>query len=139
MWKRMVSHVCFIYVRMKCVSNIQVEDLLFLAYCNIQMLILYLVCICRGTFDKRPVAVKRILPECFEMADREVHLLLYTFTESSQCLLTCMCMYCTLEMKGHSSTSYCNLQLCWTNASISKSCSADRTTQTVHYRHAGRE
>lgn len=28
--------------------------------------------ICRGCFDKRPVAVKRILPECFDLADREV-------------------------------------------------------------------
>jgi hypothetical protein len=26
----------------------------------------------RGEFDHRPVAVKRILPECFELADREV-------------------------------------------------------------------
>lgn len=26
----------------------------------------------RGEFDQRPVAVKRILPECFELADREV-------------------------------------------------------------------
>ena len=30
---------------------------------------------CRGQFDKRPVAVKRILPECFEMADHEVFVL----------------------------------------------------------------
>ena len=30
---------------------------------------------CRGQFDKRPVAVKRILPECFTLADREVDLL----------------------------------------------------------------
>ena len=29
---------------------------------------------CRGSFDKRPVAVKRILPECFQMADQEVNL-----------------------------------------------------------------
>ena len=28
----------------------------------------------RGTFDEREVAVKRILPECFEMADHEVQL-----------------------------------------------------------------
>lgn len=26
----------------------------------------------RGTFEERQVAVKRILPECFEMADHEV-------------------------------------------------------------------
>ena len=33
----------------------------------------YHVLICfRGEFDHRPVAVKRILPECFELADREV-------------------------------------------------------------------
>nr|XP_020638250.1 serine/threonine-protein kinase/endoribonuclease IRE1 [Pogona vitticeps] len=31
--------------------------------------------ICRGTFDNRDVAVKRILPECFSFADREVQLL----------------------------------------------------------------
>ena len=29
----------------------------------------------RGQFDNRPVAVKRILPECFSFADREVQLL----------------------------------------------------------------
>ena len=29
----------------------------------------------RGTFDNRDVAVKRILPECFSFADREVQLL----------------------------------------------------------------
>jgi len=29
----------------------------------------------RGTFDGRDVAVKRILPECFSLADREVQLL----------------------------------------------------------------
>ena len=26
----------------------------------------------RGRFDERPVAVKRLLPECFAFADREV-------------------------------------------------------------------
>ena len=26
----------------------------------------------RGKFDERPVAVKRLLPECFGFADREV-------------------------------------------------------------------
>lgn len=31
--------------------------------------------ISRGTFDNRAVAVKRILPECFSFADREVQLL----------------------------------------------------------------
>lgn len=30
---------------------------------------------CRGSFDNRDVAVKRILPECFSFADREVQLL----------------------------------------------------------------
>lgn len=30
---------------------------------------------CRGMFDSRDVAVKRILPECFSFADREVQLL----------------------------------------------------------------
>mgnify|MGYP001791540763 CR=1 FL=1 len=29
----------------------------------------------RGKFDGRDVAVKRILPECFDLADREVQLL----------------------------------------------------------------
>lgn len=29
----------------------------------------------RGEFDSRPVAVKRLLPECFTFADREVNLL----------------------------------------------------------------
>ena len=31
--------------------------------------------ICRGNFDGRSVAVKRLLPECFTVADREVQLL----------------------------------------------------------------
>ena len=30
---------------------------------------------CRGRFDGRDVAVKRLLPECFSFADREVELL----------------------------------------------------------------
>ena len=30
---------------------------------------------CSGRFDERPVAVKRLLPECFSFADREVELL----------------------------------------------------------------
>lgn len=30
---------------------------------------------CRGTFENRDVAVKRLLPECFSFADREVALL----------------------------------------------------------------
>jgi serine/threonine protein kinase len=37
-----------------------------------------LTCCClsyRGMFDNRDVAVKRILPECFSFADREVQLL----------------------------------------------------------------
>ena len=29
----------------------------------------------RGTFENRPVAVKRLLPECWTLADREVDLL----------------------------------------------------------------
>ncbi len=29
----------------------------------------------RGTFEHRPVAVKRLLPECYTLADREVELL----------------------------------------------------------------
>lgn len=33
------------------------------------------VIICRGEFDNRRVAVKRLLPECFNFADREVSLL----------------------------------------------------------------
>lgn len=36
-------------------------------YNNIIMEVLF-----RGVFDQRAVAVKRILPECFELADREV-------------------------------------------------------------------
>ena len=30
---------------------------------------------CSGVFDGRPIAVKRMLPECFTFADREVDLL----------------------------------------------------------------
>lgn len=33
---------------------------------------LYNIITIRGEFDQRSVAVKRILPECFELADREV-------------------------------------------------------------------
>jgi hypothetical protein len=29
----------------------------------------------RGSFENRPVAVKRLLPECYTLADREVELL----------------------------------------------------------------
>lgn len=39
------------------------------------MLILISTLFVRGQFDNRPVAVKRILPECFSFADREVQLL----------------------------------------------------------------
>uniref|UniRef100_A0A8C2A1G5 Serine/threonine-protein kinase/endoribonuclease IRE1 n=1 Tax=Cyprinus carpio TaxID=7962 RepID=A0A8C2A1G5_CYPCA len=37
--------------------------------------IVFSLCNFRGQFDNRPVAVKRILPECFSFADREVQLL----------------------------------------------------------------
>lgn len=30
---------------------------------------------CRGEFESRPVAVKRLLPECFIAGEREVHIL----------------------------------------------------------------
>lgn len=33
------------------------------------------LCCRRGKFDDRDVAVKRVLPECFTIADREVDLL----------------------------------------------------------------
>ena len=34
-----------------------------------------MILVLRGMFDNRDVAVKRILPECFSFADREVQLL----------------------------------------------------------------
>jgi hypothetical protein len=37
------------------------------------MHLLVLISCCRGNFDKRKVAVKRILRESFLVADREVH------------------------------------------------------------------
>lgn len=39
------------------------------------LIYLYLTEFCRGEFDNREVAVKRLLPECFTFADREVALL----------------------------------------------------------------
>jgi hypothetical protein len=42
--------------------------IMFCSYCT-------LLCLPRGRFDNRDVAVKRLLPECFSFADREVELL----------------------------------------------------------------
>lgn len=35
----------------------------------------YLLLFSRGEFEHRPVAVKRLLPECFVAGEREVHIL----------------------------------------------------------------
>ena len=43
----------------------------------------------RGQFDTRPVAVKRILPECFQLADREV-LTVYTTVKNTQDIWVCI-------------------------------------------------
>lgn len=47
------------------------DDVIFLNYVFIYFLLLFY----RGEFDNRQVAVKRLLPECFNFADREVALL----------------------------------------------------------------
>ena len=54
---------------------------------NVLVVILYRVLSldCRGEFDKRKVAVKRILKESFLVANREV----------SICTYVCMYRYCT--------------------------------------------
>ena len=50
----------------------------------------------RGTFEGRAVAVKRLLPECFSFADREVELL----RESDQHpnVIRYFCMVCTYTL-----------------------------------------
>ena len=51
----------------------------------------------RGQFDKRQVAVKRILPECFTLADREVDLLRQSDEHPNViryfCMVSCVCVY----------------------------------------------
>ena len=45
---------------------------------------------CRGMFDSRCVAVKRLLPECFSFADREVELLRLSDQHSNVIRYYCM-------------------------------------------------
>jgi len=47
-------------------------------------------CMCRGMFDGRRVAVKRLLPECFSFADREVELLRLSDQHSNVIRYYCM-------------------------------------------------
>ena len=51
----------------------------------------------RGQFDKRQVAVKRILPESFTLADREVDLLRQSDEHPNVvryfCMVCCACVY----------------------------------------------
>ena len=51
---------------------------------------------CRGQFDKRHVAVKRILPECYTLADREVELLRQSDEHPNViryfCMVSCVCV-----------------------------------------------
>lgn len=59
-----------------CLWNITLSFVLYLVHISLCLVIGW--CgfpVCRGTFDNRDVAVKRILPECFSFADREVQLL----------------------------------------------------------------
>ena len=63
------------------------------------MLKIKLLFVNRGRFDGRDVAVKRLLPECFSFADREVELL----RESDQHpnVIRYFCMVSTkLQMRG---------------------------------------
>ena len=54
----------------------------------------------RGQFDKRQVAVKRILPESFTLADREVDLLRQSDEHPNViryfCMVSCACVYILL-------------------------------------------
>ncbi|CAI8052165.1 Serine/threonine-protein kinase/endoribonuclease IRE1, partial [Geodia barretti] len=61
----------------------------------------------KGTFDEREVAVKRILPECFEMADHEVDLLRHSDEHPNVIRYFCM------EEDGI--FKYIALELCQTN------------------------
>lgn len=74
----------------------------------------------RGTFDNRDVAVKRILPECFSFADREVQLLResdehpnvirYFCTEKDrqfQYIAIELCAATLQEVTGHLQTKNC--------------------------------
>ncbi len=45
----------------------------------------------RGVFDSRQVAVKRIIPECFDLADREVY---YILTQSHTNYIVMILLYC---------------------------------------------
>ena len=45
---------------------------MLLFYNNYGELLHFSLLMFRGKFDERPVAVKRLLPECFGFADREV-------------------------------------------------------------------
>ena len=63
----------------------------------------------RGVFDRRSVAVKRLLPECFSFADREVELL----RESDQHpnVIRYFCMVSSLVMQTFGSLTFpCSLQ-----------------------------
>lgn len=60
----------------------------------------------RGTFDGREVAVKRMIPECFSLADREVQLL----RESDQ-HPNVIRYFCTVRLRDYSSSRYtCTFQ-----------------------------
>lgn len=49
----------------------------------------------RGKFDHRSVAVKRLLPECFSFADREVELLRESDQHPNVIRYFCMVSICT--------------------------------------------
>lgn len=53
----------------------------------------------RGKFDNRDVAVKRLLPECFTFADREVELLRESDQHSNVIRYFCMVKWIFLESK----------------------------------------
>jgi serine/threonine-protein kinase/endoribonuclease IRE1 len=60
--------------------------------------------LCRGEFDSRPIAVKRIINECFDLVDREVSLLRESDQHPNVIRYFCM--------EGDSVFHYIALELC---------------------------
>ena len=63
------------------------------------------MCYLRGKFDGRDVAVKRLIPECFNFADREVELLRESDQHAN--VIRYFCMVCLLQDTGSQENNVC--------------------------------
>ena len=63
------------------------------------------MCYLRGKFDGRDVAVKRLIPECFNFADREVELLRESDQHAN--VIRYFCMVCHLQDAGSQENNVC--------------------------------